>query len=50
MDRYIYFPGCAEKFRRPGSSLLEQGIDENPAIGLQVSSRVRPEFSNLILI
>ena len=41
VDRYIYFPACAEKFRRLGGSLLERGADEDPSSGLQVSTRVR---------
>ena len=46
VDRYIYFPACAEKFRRLSGSLLEQGADENPAAGLHVSTRVRCKVWN----
>lgn len=51
VDRYIYFPSCAEKFRRAGASLLERDTEEAPAAGLEVSARVRsPRSAGLLAL
>jgi RNA polymerase II C-terminal domain phosphatase-like 3/4 len=49
IERYVYFPGCAVTFGRPGTALMERGLDEDESNGalttcLRVLTEVHRRF------
>ena len=34
VERYVFFPACAERFGNPEPALLDEGRDEDPERGM----------------